>query len=299
MRRNILLTCVLLSFAILSLQGCSENDPVTGTEAPEQLSLPPANTMAMDIAFFESVSVDPQSVSKGKLSPSMVTSTNGSKLNYVNAAVRVLFLDIVVLTALAQPIAAFATAIHSVPQLQQDGSWLWTYVFVDNNIEHSIFIRGKRMESYVSWSMEVSSNDPAMPLDHFVWFAGEVENDERSGYWQFYEPEADMASGATRSEGLVASTPGVPCIRIDWQDNGSVDQRLAFLVNKPGVPEENSTLVYEEALETATIEFYDATSDETGAIIWNRDGSGSIEWPDYNNGVKSCWDSQQDDMDCQ
>jgi len=250
--------------------------------------------MALDIALFESAPVDPQSVSLGKLSPSMVTSSEGSKLNYLNAAVRVLFLDVVVLTALVPPVAAFATAIHSVPQLQQDGSWLWTYVYVDNNLEYSIFLRGKRMDSYVSWSMEVSTNDPAMPLDHFVWFDGEVQNYERSGYWQFYEPEPDSPAEG----GSVVGTPGIPCIRIDWLEDSGVDRRLSILVNKPGVPEENSTLVFEETLDMASIEFYDATSGETGVIIWERDGSGSIEWPDYNDGAQSCWDTRQDDINC-
>jgi len=294
MRKDVLLTCILMTLAILSLQGCAKNEQVAGPEEPEQLNLPSVNTMTMDIAFFESAQIDPQSVRQGKLYSSTVASPAGSKLNYLNAAVRVLFLDVVAFTALAHPVAAFSTAIHSVPQYQQDGSWLWTYVYVDNTSEYSIFLRGKRMESYVVWSMEVSTNDPAMPLDHFLWFAGELQNDGRSGYWQFYEPEEALASAA----GAIADTPGIPCIRIDWQNNSRIDRQLAFLMNKPDAAEENSTLVFEEALEMATIEFYDATSDNTGAIIWHRNGSGSIEWPDYNNGAKSCWDLWQDDIAC-
>ena len=75
-------------------------------------------------------------------------------------------------------------------------------------------------------------------------------------------------------------------------------QRLAFLVNKPDVPENGSTLIFDEELEGAMLEFYDATNGNTGTIIANRDGSGSIQWPDYNDGEKGCWDVHQFDVDC-
>ena len=172
--------------------------------------------------------------------------------------------------------------------------------------EHEAARRAQVVASIVAWykrlgldvdEAEVVGSDPtndlAMPLDHFVWFDGEVQNDGRSGYWQFYEPEAVSASA-----GNEVGTPGVPCIRIDWRNSSRIDRRLAFLLNKPDVAGEGSTLVFEEVLEMATIEFYDAASDDTGAIIWHRDGSGSIEWPDFDNGVKGCWDVWQRDVVC-
>jgi len=273
---------------IISLLGCSADNQTTEPEVPAPPELPSVSTMSMDVDFFQSAQIDTQSVRLGKLNVSIADAPAALKLNYVNAAVRVFFLNVVVYAAPAQPVAAFATAIHSVPQYQQDGSWLWTYVFVDNQgSEFSIFLRGKRMDSYVAWSMEVSSNDPTLPLDHFLWFAGEVANDGRSGYWQFYEPESDKAG-----------TPGVQCIRIDWQNSSAIDQHLTFLINKPGDDAEGSTLVFDEALEMAMIEFHDAASGNTGTIIWYRDGSGSIEWPDYKEGTRSCWDVWQYDADC-
>jgi hypothetical protein len=289
---------VLATFLLL---GCSADKQVTGPETPEQLTLPSLTTMRMDVDFFQSAQIDTESVRLGKLikSPAAV-SPAALKLNYLNAAVRVFFLNVVTYAALAEPVAAFATAIHSVPQYQQDGSWLWTYVFVDNSgSEYSIFLRGKRMDSYVAWSMEVSSNDPAMLLDHFLWFEGEVETDERSGYWQFYEPDSSAMAAATLFAGNETETPGVPCVRIDWRSSSAVDRRLAFLINKPEDTAEGSTLVFEEALEMTSIEFYDAASGNTGAIIWYREGFGSIEWPDYKDGVKSCWDVWQYDVVCE
>jgi hypothetical protein len=285
--------------AIFSLLGCSKDNQATGPETAKPPDLPSVNTMTMDVDFFNTAQVDAQSMKIGKLDESDA-SLNALKLNFLNAAVRVFFLNLVAHAALTEPVAAFVTAIHSVPQYQQDGSWLWTYVYVDDhNSEYSIFLRGKRLDTCVAWSMEVSSNDPDMLLDHFLWFDGEVETGGHSGYWQFYEPESSAVTDVMVFAGNETGTPGVKCIRIDWQNESAIERRLAFLTNKPGDPSEGSELVFEEALEMASIDFYDAANGNSGTIVWYRDGSGSIEWPDYKDGIKSCWDVWQYDADCE
>jgi hypothetical protein len=299
MRSHRTLICLVALVTVISLLGCSTNKQPTGPETPEQLTLPSVSTMAMDLNFFQSAQFDTQSVRSGKLNEPTAASPAALKLNYLNAAVRVFFLNVVTYSALVEPVAAFATAIHSVPQYQQDGSWLWTYVYVDNHgSEYSIFLNGKRMDTSVAWTMRVSSNDPSLLLDHFVWFDGEVNNDGHSGYWQFYEPDSSEAIAAAYN-GKVASTPGIQTVRIDWQKYSANDQRLALLVNKPGDTAEGTTLVFDEAPEMASIEFHDATNGSTGTINWYPDGSGNIEWPDYKNGARSCWDVWQNDIDCQ
>ena len=78
-------------------------------------------------------------------------------------------------------LGAFQLAVRSVPQPQDDGSWRWTYIVVEDTAEYAIYLYGKDEGTYSSWRLEVSSNDPGMPLDHFTWFAGEVESDESGG----------------------------------------------------------------------------------------------------------------------
>ncbi len=300
MRNHKTLICMVMLVAIFSLLGCSTDKQATGPETVTPPDLPSVSTMTMDIDFFNSAQIDAQSMRAGRLIEPIAASPDALKLNFLNAAVRVFFLNVVAYAALAEPTAAFATAIHSVPQYQQDGSWLWTYVYVDNHgSEYSIFLKGKAMDTYVAWSLEVSSNDPNMLLDHFLWFDGEVENGGHAGYWQFYEPESSSLTDASVFAGNEEGTPGVPCVLIDWQNNSAIDRRLSFLVNKTGDPAEGSELIFEESLEMASIDFNDAANDNSGTIIWNRDGSGSIEWPDYKDGVRSCWDVWQYDVDCQ
>ena len=184
-----------------------------------------------------------------------------------------------------------------MPQPQSDGSWLWTYIFVSDTAEYSIFLNGKNMGSYTAWRMEVSSTDPSDPLDHFLWFEGEVPIDEDSGYWQFYEP-LDEPVALSLSSGRVLSTPGVECIRIDWENTADDEHELVFLVNKPDVPEEGSYLTYLEIPTVSSVEFYDSQTGNGGIIKWYPDGSGSIQWPDYRDGDQYCWDTLQYNAAC-
>ena len=63
---------------------------------------------------------------------------------------RVLFVQLTVFDVFEEPIGAFAAAIHSIPQLQPDGSYLWTFIFVENGIDYSIFLYGKEESDHVA-----------------------------------------------------------------------------------------------------------------------------------------------------
>jgi hypothetical protein len=299
MKRHLTAALLPALVLVLSLAGCSEDSYVTGPGPQTAPELPPASTMSMDVSLFDSAPVDPQVVAEGGYGVVPLEAGLHTKLNFINAALRVHFINIVLCAALVEPVAAFALAAQSVPQPQRDGSWLWTYIFVGDEAEYSIFLYGKNMGTYTEWRMEVSSTDPEAPFDHFVWFEGQVEMDESSGYWQFYEPEEDPPVLAMAAVGVVSSTPGVPVIRIDWENRENDEHELVFLINKEGIPEEGSTLTYFESPTMSSVDFYNAANGNTGIIIWYPDGSGSIEWPDYRDGGKYCWNAFQRDTDCE
>jgi len=256
--KHFLTICLVIGIIVLTASGCSKDNALEpGNEQQEAPSLPSLSTMTIDLSLFRTAELSQSSIMKGRLSGEMLTSTQALKTHFLNAAVRVLFLDVVVYSALAEPVAAFAVAAQSVPQPQEDGSYLWTYIFVDDEIEYSIFLYGKPFEDHVDWRMEVSSTDPEMLLEHFLWFDGTTYNDDSHGYWQFYEPAgSDSLTMLTTSAG--EPTPGVPCIRIDWENISKDEHRLVFLVNKEGDPAEGSTLTFYESEDTCTVEFYDS-----------------------------------------
>jgi hypothetical protein len=295
--------CLVIVIALFGFQACSGDDPAA-PPAERAPALPDASTMTLNLSFFDPAPVDRASIAAGE--PLVVEAVAG-KENFINAAVRVCFVELVFWAALQPPVAAFAFAIHSVPQLQDDGSWLWTYIFVDKEIEYSVFLYGTDAGDHTEWRMTVSTNNPEMPLDHFVWFTGEAMKDESSGYWQFYEPVAGLAVAAASGSAQTserarssesAGTPGVQSVRIDWLNGPGSTHELTVLNNMPGGEDEGDHLVFSESPAMSYVEFADVSGPAVYNVTWYRDGSGSIEVPDYNNGEKACWDTRQNDAVC-
>lgn len=288
MSKHTIRTSLAGLFMLAALSGCS-NDPVTPPDTNDNHApaLPAVSTMKFDLDFFgvAAPALDAQSLATGAPSDAMLQATSGGDHeNWINAYVRAVFIQLSTYDMLEEPIGAFAYAINSVPQKQDDGSYLWTYIFVDQSIEYSVFLFGTPHPSTVEWRMEVSSNDPAMLLNHFVWFSGESKNDDTGGYWQFFEP--------------IDQTNGVQSARIDFVNGPHVDT-LTLTVNGSGYENEGDALTFTDSRTTGSIEYYDASESLTSSIIWHANGTGSLTAPDYNGGAKACWDNEQRNIACE
>jgi hypothetical protein len=268
---------LVAALALTGLVACSSDDTATNpTEGAPQL--PPLSSMQMDLSFF-SIDVDVASAQAGSPSETLKANYSG-KENFIQAAVRTFYVQLVIYTSFEAPVHAFAAAIHSVPQPQPDGSWLWTFIFVEDGVDYGIFLYGKPVGNVVEWRMEVSSNNPDVPLDHFVWFDGESKQDDSGGFWNFYSPEA----------------PGESFLRLDWSNVPAGTHTLSITVLQGD--DVDDTLVINEAPQASTIDYTDASAGETHNITWRYDGSGSLTVPDYNNGETACWDIRQRDTVC-
>jgi hypothetical protein len=250
-----------------------------------------------ELGFFDiqMPEVSQQSIEIGKPGAELEQAAAANRTHFINAFVRALYVQLLMFDALEEPIGAFALAIHSIPQEQADGSWLWTYIFVENGMEYSIFLYGTPAPSdnYVDWRLEVSTNNPDFRLDHFVWFDGRSYTNDSAGYWQFYDPVFGGAVPASSP-----ATDGVATVRIDWQNPSPTEHRLRVEVNGEGHVDEGDYLEFFESSFLATIDHYDASEDAYSNITWYADGSGSITVPDYNDGETACWDTEQKDADC-
>jgi hypothetical protein len=274
---------------LAALSGCS-NDSVTlpdDNDSGRAPALPSVSTMKFDLDFYgiDAPAVDAQSMATGTPSEALLQSAaGGDHETWINAYVRAVFVHLTTYDVLEEPIAAFAFAIHSVPQAQPDGSYLWTYIFVDQSIEYSVFLFGTPKPTTVEWRMEVSSNDPALLLDHFLWFSGESRRDDTSGHWQFFDP--------------VDLTNGVPSAHIEWT-RSRLEKTLTITVNGSGYENEGDVLTFTETRSTGSIEYYDASESLQSSIIWHADGTGSLTVPDYNGGATACWDHEQRNTACE
>jgi hypothetical protein len=287
---------LLLVVGLMGLSACSGDsaeDALFGAGHPDNGApeLPAMSTMTMDLSYF---GVDGTSLEQARaMNGDMMLANAGDHSNFINALVRVLYIQLTLWDTLEEPVGAFALAIHSIPQPQADGSYLWTYIFVEDGNEFSIFLYGKEDVDHVDWRLEVSTNIPEFPLDHFVWFDGESRIDETGGYWQFYKP----VFGGEVAASTGSNTPGEPVVRMDWENAGS-EERLTVLVNEIGGEDEGDMLMFRSNPNTGSIEYYDADLGEEQSIVWYADGTGSLTVVDYNGGEPACWDAQQVNTTC-
>ncbi len=284
---------LVVALALLAFAGCSGNE-TTGPPQQQAPKLPSVSTMTMDFSFFDQTAPNPAGPPNDKDGPGSLVAV-AERTNFVNAAARVYFLHFIFWEALNAPVAAFAAAVHSVPQHQPDDSWLWTYIFVDGDVEYDVVLYGTDAGDHTEWRMEVSTNNPSMPLDHFVWFDGEAMKDNSSVYWQFYEPIPTASVAASAA----AQTPGKTSIRMEWEKLSDSSHQLTVLNNNPDSPDQGDEIVFSASPTMCSIVFTDASSpDAVYNITWYADGSGSIQVPDYNSGEKACWDTNQFDVVC-
>ncbi len=261
-RTPTLATSLLVILALLAgLGGCSSDDQTTAPteQAP---TLPDPAQLSVNLDFF----ADGAGLS-GKAF---------GHQNFYNAYLRAVIVGATTDLVLAPPVAAFSLALHTVPNHQQDGSWIWVYTFVDGSDEAQVRLRGTLDGDAVIWEMRVSYGT----VDQKLWFDGSTQNEGDTGHWTFY----DIEQG------------GMACATLDWTNDGDFHQLTLAALS--GVDAGDSLALARDG-DDARIDFTDASAEATFFIRWNEaDGTGSLQVPDYNNGEEACWDENQWDVDC-
>jgi hypothetical protein len=273
-KRAILLSSLLAVIAMLAATtGCESESPTGPQDNPPDPSqapvLPSPERLTFDFSFFDGGE---------QMAKSAAAAT---KLNFINAYLRVAVINVMTHLVLTPPVTAFAVALHTIPSHQPDGSWIWVYTFVDCDEEAQILLRGKRAGDMVTWQLRVTALNASPPLDNEVWFEGETRNDGDFGHWTFYDP----------------TLTGDPAVAgLDWGTGGEGD--FLALTCLSGSDAGNS-LTYRHDAPDCGIEFLDAATGQMWYIRWNEAvGDGSLKVPDYNGGNPACWDEHQNDTDC-
>jgi len=251
-----------LTVATLSLNGCF-NDTTTSPQA-EAPPLPAPERITFDFDFFQ----EPSPVERA------------SKHNFFNAYVRVAVVGAVTKLLVTPPIAALALAFDTVPSLQDDGSYVWVYTYVDGVEEAQIRLRGRHLSGdRVEWELRVSNTEE--DLVNVVWFEGETWKDGDHGFFRFH----DVYDAASPVNG-----------RIDW--GADADGEFLRLTDLNENPDDSLELRVHGA--NHSVVFTDASDEALSWFVrWNdATGEGSLRAPDYNDGLEACWDHRQNDVEC-
>lgn len=261
---GLLILTALILLVVFTASGCSESDSPAAPGNATAPTLPDPAALAFDFSFFE----DGASLEK---------SGSGVHENFVNAYLRAVVLQAMAELTLAPPVAAFSVALHTVPRVQDDGSWVWSYVW--NGYRHPlrIALRGMPAGDRVEWEMRIGAGGDVPTA---LWFAGATSGNGRTGRWEFFDLD----------------DPDQPvCGEVAWGD--ADDGRfLEFTSREPG--SDGDVLRFLDADPDFAITLAPGAGGEPWFIRWSADGTGSLMVPDYNGGEEACWDRWQENTDC-
>lgn len=270
--KPLVLLLILCHFQLISC----DNDEATKPEV-EQPSLPPAQSMTIDLSFFGG------SAQKAGLTTQQLT-------HFQQAALRVLVISGVVVLVTGIPAAVFAVAVSQDPVLETDGKWHWYYTYTGGgqNIQAELIGWINENEAATKWEMHITRANSNPPLEDFVWFDGTWSLVDSTGHWDIYDP----ANTEVHTKML----------QIDWAYQGEDNATLFFTCVKPGGNECFDSVTYLANGNNRTVQYYDYSEREMIDIYWDKvTEAGYLIDPTYNSGAQSCWSGEtgHPNIDCE
>jgi len=260
---------ILIVF-LFSLTTCEKEPTEPAEAAPE---LPPVQSMQPDLSFFKT-NLD-----------LLLNKTTLSKNNFIAAASRVAIINATVILASVVPTAVLTAALSQPPTLQEDGKWHWIFTAEQGLNTFSVDLAGwiDVPNGEVVWEVYITSNTHSPDLDHFLWYEGRSKIGNKEGWWLFHDDKSPDSL--------------VDVIRVDWQITDESDSELIFTIVKESIDEYEDYLKYGIELTDRFLIYFDKSGNRTNTIYWNAETkAGYIEWFDDNDGAKSYWDENQNDI---
>ena len=248
----------------LSVAGCSDGTSVGGTPPV----LPAAESMEFDLTFFDS-----GSPSAAATAPSRVAG-----VNWFAAATSVAAANLAVVIHTAIPLATWRAALAQQPVFE-DGRWHWRFSTQTNGQTYGGDLTGYVQGGDLIAEMRISST--ALALSNFLWYVGTAPVGGTTGDWMFYDPQS----------------PSTVVGMIEWSHPGTLVWTVSFVaMSGPNVGDE---LTYDVNGAARSVTFTDASAGSTVLIEWNATtNTGSITAPNFNGGVKACWDTTLANATC-
>jgi hypothetical protein len=248
----------------LIVVGCS--DATTSGDTPP--TLPPSESMEFDFSFFD----DGASPAPAR-APSAAAG-----VNWFAAAASVAAANLAVVIHTAIPLATWRAAAAQQPVFE-DGQWHWRFTTQQGSDTYSGDLTGSIEDGDLIVEMRVSAS--ALGLEDFLWYVGTAPVGGTTGTWEFYDPQS----------------PSTVVGAIEWSHPGTLVWTVSFLaLSGAGDGDE---LTYDVNGTSRAVSFSDASAGTTVDIEWDASThAGSITAPNFNGGVKACWDTTLANTTC-
>lgn len=250
-------------FALLTA-ACGDG---TGVEGDPPV-LPAAESMELDLSFFDN----------GASPAPSAAPSQAAGLNWFAAAASVAVANVAVVIHTAIPLATWRAALAQDPVFE-DGRWHWRFSTQENGQTYGGDLTAFVEEGDLIAEMRISSS--ALQLDDFLWYTGTAPVGGTTGSWEFFSPQS----------------PTTAVGRIDWEHPGTLVWTVTFVATSG--PDIGDELTYEVNGAARGVSFFDASAGTTVDIEWNATTNvGSITAPNFNGGVKACWDATLANTTC-
>lgn len=270
---------VLLLISLILFSSCIENETFHPEDtAPET---PPISSMKIEFNNF------PSYTGLSKINDNLNYYETQNMENWGWASFNGVAWQTLVTVGMSVPVAAFAESFNHDPELQTDGSWLWTYEFTPvTGIKHTASLRAERDISEVKWEMYITKENV---YTDFLWFSGQSDVLAKEGEWIInFEPNNPK-----------------PFLGIEWHRNpadGSADIKYTNIV--PGGAENGGYITYGKTNDqtyNAFYEIFNKGDDNMTSIKWNLTSHiGRVKDPKhFGDSDWHCWDENLQDVVCE
>ena len=267
----------------VALAGCSTDGGTQVVDGPgTPPALPAATSMDVDFGLFQ-LSGSESMLSAYADPAELGAAFSSSQLHFGAAALSVLVAHAVTVLHLAVPVAVFGAAANNTPSFEDDGRWHWRYTASSGGQLWTAHLSGSVDGNQVVWDMRITAPNADPPLTDFLWYGGNSHTDGTSGTWRFYDPSNPSGSNEV--------------VRVDWTHESADVHGVTITVT--GGENVGDALTAEHDGSTRFVTWTDASMGNTVEIFWDvASGEGYIIAPGLNGGLKSCWDSGQNDVPC-
>ncbi|WP_142453172.1 hypothetical protein [Gracilimonas mengyeensis] len=202
--------------------------------------------------------------------------------NFATALVAAGVMKVILDVNLVIPRTLISAAQNHDPEKIANGEWEWEYSTTVNQNNFGVRLTAQANgDSDATWRFFVTNSAANPPLENSLLFEGEATYDAESGSWTYYEP----------SSGEQVSV-------INWEV-GEEERSLTLEVTSDRNDNFGDTIEYTVDGNIKTVIYTDASSGEISTLEFNSETHiGFIISPDYNNGEKSCWDEDLNNVAC-
>ena len=195
--------------------------------------------------------------------------------NFLQASVRAIVINGVLAANTALPASVLVSAELIEPELNENGEWEWSYTVDAFNRTADVRLTGTDEDGGVRWNVYITQSE--LSIDNLLLFTGLSSSDNSSGSWTYFDPAAGSDSTEQISE-------------LMWSYAGSEDYSLQLEILTDRNNKLGDILSASQAGSVNQAAYIDAGDNTQTEVEWNRDtNEGYLISPNYNNGVKSCW----------